>query len=375
MCALIMTTMPSCNKSHTPEENVTEKFAAAMDSLMRERYGADSAAAPGGSVLIAKGDSVLYEAYFGTADLATGEPIDSATLFCIASVSKQFTVAAVLKQMEAGTVDIDSAAARYLPYKHPLWQRVTLADLAGHTSGIPDDRDRSSREACVFATDETSVEYFPGVTATKFEPGTAYDYLNPSFILLANVVADKTGMTFTDYAAQALFRPAGMKSTVYFSPEGMPVHTSHAYEPDSAGRWHEYDYGEETFFATRPDGGIYSTVRDMTAWNRALMGGRMLSDSLRRKVWAPRVSVSDSPWCDYQRRPNTWYGLGWFIERVEGCPDVVYHTGDNGGYQAYSAMIPDEDISIVVLENRHDQPRRAMTQAIMELLRQCGFMK
>lgn len=368
------TLMTACQ--HTQTNTAAESFANDMDSLMSTRYANDTldAVEPGGSVMIMKGDSILYEAYFGTADLQTGEQIDSTTLFCIASVSKQFTVVSVLQLMAEGKIDIDSPASRHLPYKADLWNKVTLADLAGHTSGIPDARDRSDRQRCIFATDESSAEYFPTVTSTDFEPGTAYDYLNPSFILLANIVADSTGMAFTDYAAEALFDRAGMKSTVYFNPDSMPEHSSHAYEPTECG-WAEYDYGEETFFATRPDGGIYSNVRDMSAWNRALLTGQVLSPELRDRAWTPRISVSDSPYCDYQRRPGTWYGLGWFIERTAGHPDIIYHTGDNGGYQAYSALIPDDDISIVVLENRHDKARRQLTVDILELLRRYGFAR
>ncbi len=340
-------------------------FVESCDSLFEARY-ADAlvGAAPGGAVLIAKGDSIIYERYFGLADMVTGEPVDENTLFNIASVSKQFTVAALLQQ----DVSMDEPASAYFSYPQEFWSRVTLGHLASHSSGIPDARDRSDRQRCVYADEEQSVAYFPEVDSTLFEPGTAYDYLNPSFILLAKVVEQKSGQDFYEYMRRSVFKPAGMASTVYFSPDGMPAHTAHGYAPDGQGGWMEYDYGEETFFATRPDGGIYSTARDMLRWERALAEGRVLTPERLALAYSPHVDVSASPYCDYQRRPNTWYGYGWFVERQPGLPEKVYHTGDNGGFQAYVAKYPSADISIIVLENRHDRDRWQMAQAIDSLL-------
>ncbi len=338
-------------------------FVATVDSLFAQRYGGVDGA-PGGAVLIARGDSVIYERYFGTADMVSGERIGPQTLFNIASVSKQFTVVGLLQLVQQGKVDINAKVSEFMPYPQQFWHDITLADLAGHTSGVPDTRDRSSRERCIYATDETSIAYFPHVQALKFAPGTAYDYLNPSFLILANIIEQKTGQQFIDYQRTHIFEPAGMKTAVYFNPDTMPAHTAHGYAPNDAGGWDEYDYGEETFFATRPDGGIYATARDMLAWELALQRNTLLRAELRDLAYTPRISVSDSPWCDYQRRPNTWYGLGWFIDTTPGSKVKVYHTGDNGGFQAYVAKYPDDGTTIIVLENRHDQPRWPMAKAI-----------
>lgn len=341
--------------------------AEALDSLFEARY--DDPAAPGGAVLIAKGDSVIYERYFGVADMATGERVGEETMFNIASVSKQFTVAALLRQ----DVGIDEPASAYFPYPQEFWRRVTLGHLASHSSGIPDSRDRSDRQRCVYADDEASIAYFPTVDTLLFEPGTAYDYLNPSFILLAKVVEQKTGQGFCEYMRQSVFEPLGMSRTAYFSPAGMPQGTAHGYAPDGRGGWQECDYGEETFFATRPDGGIYSTARDMLRWELGLAQGRVLSPERLAIAYEPRVDVAGSPYCDYQRRPGTSYGLGWFVERQPGRPDKVYHTGDNGGFQAYVAKYPSHGISIIVLENRHDRDRWQMAAAIDSVLSARNF--
>lgn len=347
----------------SPKPETTDSMASALDSLFERRY--DDAKAPGGAVIIAKGDSVIYERYFGVADMVTGECVSDSTLFNIASVSKQFTVVGLMRL----GVDMNTPASEYFDFPQPFWKDITLADLAGHTSGIPDSRDRSSREKCLYATDATSEAYFPYVDSLKFAPGSAYDYLNPSFILLARVIERRTGEEFTSYMREHVFKPLGMEHTVYFSPDSMPRHTAHGYAPTERG-WEEYDYGEETFFATRPDGGIYSTARDMLRWEDGLERGIVLDTALRDRAYAPRISVSDSEWCDYQRRPHTWYGQGWFVDTTPGRSAKVYHTGDNGGFQAYVAKYPAERLKIIVLENRHDRDRWDMATAIDSILLQ-----
>lgn len=342
--------------------------------LLDERYG-DVNGKPGAAVIILKGDSIIHESYRGVADMKTGEAISAETRFNIASVSKQFTVIAMLQQAAKGLLSIDDKVSKYFPeYPQAFWQDITLADLAGHTSGLPDSRDRSDRNACVYATDESSARYFPGITALKFKPGEAYDYINPTFILIARVVEQLTGSEFCQYADSALFKAAGMNSTYYFNPDATPAHQAHAYLPEGDG-WIEYDYGEETFFATRPDGGIYSTVRDMARWESALRDNRLVDAALRDKAYTPRADVGNSPWCDYQRRPNTYYGLGWFVETTPGRPLKVYHTGDNGGFQAYVAKYPEYDVKVIVLENRNDLDRWTLASDIENLLIDEGVLK
>lgn len=341
---------------------------APLDSAIDARYATD---APGAAVIVARGDSILYERYIGRADMQSGAAIDTLTRFCIASISKQFTVMALLQQDarygRPGGL-LDTPVSQWFGFPQPFWRTITLRHLASHTSGVPDSRPRDNRDWCVHATDEQSVRYFPTVDSLRFGPGEYYDYLNPSFILLARVVECLSGREFTAYMADSVFAPAGMAHTYYFDSQHRGAGESHAYVPDSRGDWCEYDYGEETFYATRPDGGIYSTARDLLSWEDALRDGTVLDSARVGLAYTPVVSVTASPLCDYQRRPDTWYGLGLFIDHPAGQPRKVYHTGDNGGYQAYLAKYPAEDVKIVVLENRNDHDRWEMATLIDRIL-------
>ena len=351
--------------------SVAKTVAERIDSLMQTRYSVNE---PGAAVMVMKGDSVLIEQYYGIADMETRCPIADTTTFNIASISKQFTVVGALILQQQGKLDVNTpVGVFYHEFTADFWKIVTLKHLASQSSGIPDLRDRSSRERMIYANDSVSMSYFPQVKELTFSPGEYYDYVNPTFLLIAGVIEKIVGKEFVDYQQEMIFDRSGMSSTYYFNPDVTPLCQSHGYILKD-GEWQEKDYGEETFFATRPDGGIYSNVKDLAKWERALASNAILNDSLLDLAYTPVVSVADSHLCDYQRRPNTYYAMGWFVDKTPGFPTKVYHTGDNGGYQAYLAKYPSENLFIAVLENRNDKDRWSMAVEIDRILKEEGVL-
>ena len=215
--------------------------------------------------------------------------------------------------------------------------------------------------------------------------------------MIANIIEQCDSIPFIEYQKRYIFDELGMVSTTYFNPNNKPANTAHGYintmadeasstDNDTAGKtveidnsnssqWQQYDYGEETFFATRPDGGIYSTIRDLAQWEKGLRDNRIIPDSLLQLAYTPHVEVTGSKWSSYQNRPNTYYGLGWFIDKTPGFPTKVYHTGDNGGFQAYLAKYPEKDVVVIILENRNDNDRWSLATAIDKILLDAGMLK
>lgn len=366
-----------------------------IDKLMKMRYNYDT---PGASIMILKGDSIIMENYYGIADMKTGEPITSKTRFNIASISKQFTVVGALKLVAQGKISLNDNLSHFFPeYPQPFWSKIKLWHLMSHTSGLPDDRDRRNRNACVFANDSVSISYFPYIKKLRFSPGKFYDYKNPTFLLIAKIIEQFEDMEFIQFQQQNIFDPLEMNSTFYFNPNINEPNTAHGYvntlatassntDNDTAGKtiviapasesqWQEYDYGEETFFATRPDGGIYSTISDLARWEKGLRENIIIPKDLLNVAYQPHITVTGSKWSDYQNRANTYYGLGWFIDKTPGFPTKIYHTGDNGGFQAYLAKYPQHDITIIILENRNDNDRWSLVTAIDEILKRNGLLE
>lgn len=390
---LILLIMASFSSINTKAGNL----ASRLDSLFKSRYTEYS---PGAQFLVAKDGKVLYENASGVADFEKNEPITQETRFNIASISKQFTAMSILKLQEAGKLSIDDPVSKYFPdYDKNMFGKITLRHLMSHTSGIPDARPRDDRQWMLRATDEECIEYMKGLHKGKFVSGTAYDYVNPTFQLLYAVIEQVTGEAFTDFQQENLFDKAGMRDSYYFDATVERQNESHAYikednesandDRDVSGDdlqaekgyidkfgnvWHECDYGEVTFFATKADGGIYSTAHDLLSWEQALQTGVCVSSESLQLAYTPQIEVSGK-WCNYQNRQYVSYGLGFFIDKQPGYPKKVYHTGDNGGYQTYLAKFPEQSVVVILLENRCDYNRLQFATEVDRILKEEGLLR
>lgn len=346
------------------QQNQGEQLSKALDEIFEARYTDSSA--PGGAVLIAKGDDILYERYFGTADLGTGEMISDSTLFNIGNASEQFTAIGLLKT----GMSLKNPINNFLFFTREFWNYINLEGIATHTTGLIDPRDRRNPNVCFYADENTTLEYFRAIGGLDFAPGTSFEYLNPGYIMLGKVIEKETDQDFGEYQSQQLFQPLGMNSTVYFSPINMPEHTAHAYVLNKDGEWNECDFEETPYFGTRPDHGLFTTTRDLLKWENGLSAGKVLPDSLLQMAYTPHADVANSTWSNYQKRPHTSYGIGWFIDETPGEPLKIYQIGRNGGFQSYIAKYPQKDIRIIWLENRNDEENwetaRKIDKAIQE---------
>ena len=350
---------------------------------------------PGGAVLLMRQGKILYDKGFGVADLKTGAAIDGNTSFNIASCSKQFTAVAVLQLVSQGNLSLEDKIIDYFPEFlqgkpcDSLWKDIRVKHLLSHSSGIPDGRGYLSCEAKIAGDETLAMEYLYSLDHLNFPPGTQYEYINPTFVLLGRLVEKVSGEEFTFYVKNHIFGPAGMSQTVYFDRDHQEAisNMAHGYEYDDVSSmgeervpsedgltekkdWYEYDFGEETFFATRPDGGIYSSTREIAKWEKVLQKAEIIDTQLLEDAWTARVKVSGSPWSDYQNRPGTWYGYGWFIEKdsADDAPRCIYHTGDNGGFKALVARYPASETLLVILANRADWDRAGVKSQVENLL-------
>jgi len=331
---------------------------------------------PGAAVLIMKDENIIFEEYFGLMTLPKGPKTDKSTRFNIASVSKQFTAVAVLRLVAEGKVSLEAPVGQYFSeYNNSLWKKVKVKHLLSHSSGIPDDREYLTTEQKINGDENLALEYFQWLNHLHFEPGTAYEYINPTYVLLGRLIEKISGKNFTNYMQEHIFKPANMTKTAYI---GQEQNAAHAYEysreggdseesgddrPDGPHDWYEFDYGEENFFGTRPDGGIYTTPRDFVKWELTLPS--LLPKSLLQETFQPHTYVSGSNWSDYQNRPDTWYGYGWFIEPKKQC---IYHTGDNGGFKILASRYPQNNTLVLAFAARADWDRYGLKTKIEQIL-------
>ncbi len=381
--AIALTIFVACSPRHCCDTRYTT-LTADIDSLFGAMF-ADSE--PGAIVLIAKGDTVIYEQGFGKARLDENTPIDSTTLFNICSISKQFSSVALLILQERGALSMSDTVSQYFPEFHsPLLRQITLRQMMSHTSGIPDTRPRTEQQwqeylkkhksiyANVndykhYALWKESTQYLDDLDSLAFTPGTQYEYQNPTFQLVLPIVERLTDSEFTSWMHTNIFAGAGMKHTVYFQPDVPMNNYAHGYIPAEGeagtasrskdGRWEESDYGEANFFPTKADGGLYTTSRDFLRWQRALYRNRIINEESLKQTVEPIVLTDE---------PDTYYGLGLYSYRREGFPLKIFHTGDNGGVYTYAAYFPGSEVSVIIFANRPDWDRPATVAAVDSIL-------
>ncbi len=295
---------------------------------------------PGVSLLVLKDGKAVLSRGYGRSDLQRGTEAGPATDYRLASVTKQFTAAAILLLAQDGKLSIDDPVKRWLPSLPPVADAITLHNLLDHTSGVlnyedlmPEPYAGQIRDAGVLALLEKENRlYFP--------PGSKYRYSNSGYALLALVAERASGMSFADYVRTRIFQPLGMRNTLAYVAGGPQVpHRAWGYSKACDG-WTRTD--QNAYSAVLGDGGIYSNIADMARWDAALYDDRLLSDASRALAFGHQVQVSSTP-------EATYYGFGW---RVAG--DRLWHSGESIGFRNTIVRWPKQHLTVVVLSNRND---------------------
>lgn len=362
---LIMAMWLACAAIACANDMSNDEMTRRIDEVFSAVY--DNPVEPGAAVLIMQGGDTIYSRCFGVADMETKTPVSLETNFCIASVSKQFSAVALLQLAEQGVLSLDDPLSRFFPeFRAPFFRDITLHHIMSHTSGIPDARSRSDRDFVLYSTDVASVQYMCTLDHLNFTPGTQYEYINPTFQLIYQIVERATGIPFETYMHENVFGKAGMQTCRYFEPDRAIAQMAHGYERDADGAWREYDYGEESFFATKADGALYCSINDFVRWERALRDNTVWTAASKRKAYNPWIQIPAD--AEYGYQPGTGYGYGFFVQDLPGHPTRVYHLGDNGGFTIYAGKVPERDFVFLFFSTRPDIDRLGMVNRVYSIL-------
>lgn len=325
-----------------------------------------------GAVLVAKGNQVLFRQVYGKANYEKDQPLALDTRFRLASVSKQFTAAAVLKLQDQGKLSVDDPVCKWIQPCPDAWQPLRIHHLLSHTSGIPDlmaqaewGRIRVTPRTPEELT-QTSARY-----RLQFQPGTKIRYDNAAYNLAADIVAKASGMPFETYLEQAILKPLGLKDTgsdAKADAQGLAM----GYGLFPGGLTPQPIANVSVVFGA---GALYSTLDDMLAWNRALHRGHLLSDQAYAQMIADHAPADTPEKVRGHARRD--YGYGIYVNslgrQVSPAFDdrQIYHTGSWAGFRNLVSYQPDQEITVVVLSNNYhlrDQVFLITQQAMAEAL-------
>jgi CubicO group peptidase (beta-lactamase class C family) len=307
------------------------------DALM-QRYTGD---VPGASLLVLKDGKPIVRRGYGLANLEAGERATPATNYRLASVSKQFTAAAILLLAENGRLHLDDPVRRWLPTLPESTSTVTLRQLLTHTGGLVDYEDLIPPGTTAQVSDDDVLRLLSATPKTYFAPGTAYRYSNSGYVLLGLVVERASGMSLPLYLQQRIFQPLHMDHTLLYEHGKGPEVANRAYGySEEHGQWTRTD--QSVTSATRGDGGIYSSIDDLAKWDAALYDDRLLSAASRQLAFSPHVKVTGEPY-------EASYGYGW---RITG--DTLWHSGESIGFRNVIVRWPKQRLTVILLSNRND---------------------
>jgi CubicO group peptidase (beta-lactamase class C family) len=305
---------------------------ARIDRLMRAYQGK----VPGAAVLVLRDGRPLFERGYGYADLEAHRRVSPITNFRLASMTKQFTAAAVLLLAQDGRLSLDDPVRRWLPELPPATQSVRLRDLLTHVSGLIDYEELIPPETTQQLHDADVLRLLAAENRTYFPPGAQYRYSDSGYALLSLVVARAAHTSFAAFLQERIFAPLGMHGTVAYEAAVSQVRErAFGYRPANS-LWQRDD--QSLTSAVLGDGGVYSSIEDLARWDAALYDARLLSDATRSQAFTPWVSTDDA---------HVQYGFGW---RITG--ETLWHSGETVGFRNVIVRWPRRHFTVIVLTNR-----------------------
>ncbi len=326
-----------------------DTMQASVDALMRDYTGK----VPGAAVLVLRDGQPLVRRGYGLADLEAGTPVTPQTNFRLASVTKQFTAAAILLLAQDGKLSLDDPVRKWLPSLPASDDAITLRHLLTHASGLIDYEDLMASDATEQVHDIDVLHLLEREDRLYFAPGTGYRYSNGGYALLALVVGKASGQDFATFLRERIFKPLGMANTVAYE-NGISTVANRAYGHSLIdGKWVRTDQSSTS--AVLGDGGVYSSIDDLAKWDAALYDDRLLSDATRADAFALHNPIRDEADVD-------GYGYGW---RVYG--DMLWHSGETIGGRNVIVRWPQKRFTVIVLTNRNDPEPYRLARKIAAL--------
>lgn len=321
-----------------------------MDRVIRE--GMDRSGMPGFAVAVASGGEVVHARGFG--DAGDGRAVTPQTPFLLASTSKSFTALAAMQLVDAGRLELDAPARRYVPEYRLADQRaadrITVRQVLQQTTGLPTT---AGGRVVKSAADGSALEALQELRNTKpaASPGTAFEYSNGNFILAGLIVERASGEPYAQYVQRHIFAPLGMRKS-YVALD--------AAKRAGLATGHRYWFGLAAAHGPTFRGGIQSagylisSAQDMGRYLAMYLndgvtanGQRIVSLRGLQTMLAPNRPGKMGAWSD---NADARYAMGWYVGGPWSEPAQL-HPGRAADSSALMVMFPRRDLAVVTLTN------------------------
>lgn len=311
---------------------------------------------PGLAIAVIKDDKIVYAKGYGVRELGKSEEVSEKTIFAIGSSSKAFTAATLAILADEKKLKWDDRVTKFLPdfelYDPYVTREMTVRDMLTHRIGL------ERGDQLWYATDYSREEILRRVRF--LEPSSSvrsrFGYQNIMYLAAGQIVPSITSKTWDDFVSDRIFSPLGMKdsgTSITTLSNSNDVATPHVEIDDKVTpvAWRKIDN-------IAPAGSINSNVVDMAQWVRLQLGKgkyngkQLISEANIKEMQTPQTIMRHEGFYNimYPDAHFLTYGMGWFLSDFRG-KKLVEHGGAIDGMRAEVAMIPEENIGVVILTN------------------------
>jgi CubicO group peptidase (beta-lactamase class C family) len=329
-----------------------DPFQAAIsrfEAKLAQDVSEDSVGSLSAGVIV--GNTVVWANGFGWADIEKQIPADAETVYRTGSISKSFTAVLMMQMVEKGYFKLDDPVEKYFPEVNNLGGRpedakpITFRHLASHTSGLIREPELKGAASGPISQWENKILASIPKTSYQSVPGEKFSYSNIGFGMLGLAVSRAVGKPFMDLIQEHIFDPLDMTSSFFVLTDEYVPRLSMGYVQrrdgtvdaafpalEHAGRGYKV-----------PNGGIYSTVGDLSKFVEAMTGAssiKIFSEKARQEILRRQTPEGGSG-----------YGLGFFRQKDEDGFISIGHGGSVAGYNANMVFDPESKIGVVIFRN------------------------
>src|SRR6266704_2068881 len=300
------------------------------------------AGSPGCAVGVYRDGKMVYSKGYGLANLEENVPVTPQSVFDIGSTSKQFTAASILLLEKQGKLSINDDVRKYIPELPDYGEKITIANLLNHTSGLRDYltlMDLAGINTDGVTTDEDALQMIFRQKALNFAPGSDWLYSNTGFFLLSVIVKRVSGKTLREFAEENIFVPLEMTHTQYRDDHtSLIANRALAYDGKENGVGYRLDV---SYFEQTGDGAVHTSVEDLLKWDENFYSGRIGGKGFVSEI-QEQGKLNSGKVLDYAK--------GLRIADYRGLR-TVSHGGAWGGYRAELLRFPEQHFSVACLCN------------------------
>jgi CubicO group peptidase (beta-lactamase class C family) len=319
----------------------------------------DKPESPGCALGVYKDGQIVYKRGYGIADLNDDVPITPATVFHVASMSKQFTAASIVLLAQQGKLSLDDDVHKYIPELPDFGERITIRHLVYHTSGLRDQWSLLGlagwRYSLDLITDDDVMSVMTRQKDLNFKPGERHVYCNTGYTLMGLVVKHVSGLSLREFTTKNIFEPLGMTHTHFRDDHAEIIkHDALGYEQDGKDKPFRMSL---TNFDTAGATSLHTTVEDLQLWDENFYHPRVGGAAFLQQM-LERGKLNNGEQLDY--------AFGLVVSKYKGLP-TVDHGGADAGYRSDMARFPDQHFSAAVLCNSADANPTGLVHQVADI--------